>query len=126
MPKFVTEDPFSALAKQLERLNIERLASNAMEEAADDAVEALRDLHQHAGADEPLVRAVRAFKDQDDGWAAGVPDGDRQAGEAHEFEYGSIESIGVTPHALFRTQQQSMATQAAQNLSAILSKGVTG
>lgn len=126
MPKFVTEDPFSALAKQLERLNVDRLASNALEEAADDAVEALRDLSHHAGADEPLVKAIRSFKDQDDGWAAGVPDESPQAGSAHEFEYGSIESIGVTPHALFRTQQQSMAQQAAQNLSAILSKGVTG
>ena len=126
MPKFVTEDPFSALARQLERLDVDRLASNALEEAADDAVEALRDLSKHAGADEPLSGAIRSFKDQDDGWAAGVPDGDRQAGAAHEFEYGSIESIGVTPHAIFRSQQQSMSTQAAQNLSAILSKGVAG
>jgi hypothetical protein len=126
MPKFVTEEPFTSLARGLERLNLDSLISNALEESADEAVEALRELHQHAGADEPLVKAIRSFKDQDGGWAAGVPDSDRQAGAAHEFEYGSIESIGVSPHALFRVQQQSMSQQAAENLTSILSKGVTG
>lgn len=127
MAKFVTSEPFAGLAKQLKAINVDRIVDSALAEAGDEYVEILRDLHTHAGADEPLVKAIHSYKDGTAVRAVGIPDGAPLADAAFRFEFGA-EDHSERPHGLFRLEAPGMAKHAAENVGAMISAriGSTG